>query len=237
MFVLLPEVEAGHEQYDLPAVGREGAPAAAAPATDRPRSAEREDAAAPAIPGAAIAAGAARADTGGGGRAPAGAVGRLGPRYGDGRLWVTPYPQSPSELAERIRRSHGELVDSAVTAVVQAYLDSIALEPGAQFAELPSWVAEVGGKKFGLDSKFIYVAGLKIPSAVLALLPFPQGNVDQALANRRLQDLRADLFQAAQRAENAAEFKKAIREIRERKVREEEFERNRRTPPGDEAAP
>ena len=162
---------------------------------------------------------------------------RLAPQYGDGRLWVEPYPETPSELADRVRRSHGQLVDSAVTAIVQAYLDSLAQEPGADRAQLPSWVTDVGGRKYGLDAKYIYVAGLKIPSAVLALIPFPQGNVDQALANRRLQDLRADLFQAAQRAENAAEFKKAIRDIRERKEQEEEFERNRRTAPGEDGTP
>lgn len=167
----------------------------------------------------------------------AGRPARLAPRYGDGRLWVEPYPETPSELADRVRRSHGQLVDSAVTAIVQAYLDSLAQEPGADRAQLPSWVTDVGGRKYGLDAKYIYVAGLKIPSAVLALIPFPQGNVDQALANRRLQDLRADLFQAAQRAENAAEFKKAIRDIRERKEQEEEFERNRRTAPGEGPSP
>jgi hypothetical protein len=167
----------------------------------------------------------------------AGRPARLAPQYGDGRLWVAPYPETPSELADRVRRSHGQLVDSAVTAIVQAYLDSLALEPGADRAQLPSWVTDVGGRKYGLDAKYIYVAGLKIPSAVLALIPFPQGNVDQALANRRLQDLRADLFQAAQRAENAAEFKKAIRDIRERKEQEEEFERNRRTAPGEDGTP
>ena len=40
---------------------------------------------------------------------------------------------------------------------------------------MPSWVTEVAGKKFGLDSKNIYVAGLKIPAVVLALLPDPGG--------------------------------------------------------------
>ena len=45
------------------------------------------------------------------------------------------------------------------------------------------------------------------------------------------------LFQAARRADNAAEFKEAIREIRERKLEEEEYERNRRTPPSRELTP
>ena len=243
-FVLVPEAAGDGE--DLPPAAAQvpidDSEAAAPDAAEPPRRRAADMPAAPAdAPGAPRAAAtpgrraaappAARADTGA--HAAAGRAG-LRPQQGEGKVWVEPYPETPAELADRVRRSHGQLVDSAVTAIVQAYLDSLALEPGADRAQLPSWVADVGGRQYGLDAQYIYVAGLKIPSAVLALIPFPQGNVDQALANRRLQDLRADLLQAAQRAENAAEFKKAIGEIRERKEREEEFERNRQTPPGEE---
>jgi hypothetical protein len=118
-----------------------------------------------------------------------------------------------------------------VTATVQAFLDSIAREPGAA-TQLPDWTTNLGGKKYGIDGRNIYIAGLKIPAAVLALLPIPAtGNYDQAKAAQRIEAMRADLLQAAQRAENVAEFKKAIKEIRERKEREREFERNQRTPP------
>lgn len=228
--VLVPSPVAEAET-ELPPLSRPPTDAAAGRPSRELVGPPRDDAAAPSPELAEPPRRRAAADTG---ARPAGRAG-LRPQQGDGTVWVEPYPETPSELAERVRRSHGQLVDSAVTAIVQAYLDSLALEPGAARAQLPSWVTEVGGKQFGLDAKYIYVAGLKIPSAVLALIPFPQGNVDQALANRRLQDLRADLYQAAQRAENTAEFKKAIRDIRERKEQEEEFERNRRTPPGEES--
>jgi len=137
----------------------------------------------------------------------------------------------PEELAQRLNKNHVELVDSAVTAIVQAYLDSIANEPSARGQGLPSWTKEIAGKKFGIDSKNIYIAGLKIPAAVLALLPIPAGNVDQNRAYNHLMDLRADLQYAAQRAENLEEFKTMIREMRLRKEREREFERNQRTAP------
>ena len=165
-------------------------------------------------------------------------IGRIGPGLADGRLWVRPLPLPPEELARRLTRGHVELVDSAVTAIVQAYLDSIASEPAAQGQTLPSWTTEIAGKKFGIDSKNIYVAGLKIPAAVLALLPIPAGNIDQNQAYNHLMDLRADLQYAAQRAENLEEFKTMIREMRLRKEREREFEKNQRTapPPADTAA-
>ena len=114
---------------------------------------------------------------------------------------------------------------------MQAYLDSIADESPALGQTLPSWTTNVAGKKFGIDSKNIYIAGLKIPAAVLALLPIPAGNVDQNRAYSHLMDLRTDLQYAAQRAENLEEFKLMIREMRLRKEREREFERNQRTAP------
>jgi len=137
----------------------------------------------------------------------------------------------PRELAERLSQSRAELVDSAVSQIVQAYLDSIASDPATKDVGLPDWTTEVAGRKFGLDSKNIYIAGLKIPAAVLALLPIPGGNIDQNRAYNRLMDLRGDLLYAARRAETLEEFKQAIREMRLRKEREREFEKNQRTAP------
>jgi hypothetical protein len=150
---------------------------------------------------------------------------------------VRPLPLPPKDLAKRLSKSHVELVDSAVTAIVQGYLDSIAAEPASQAQSLPSWTKEIAGKKFGIDSKNIYIAGLKIPAAVLALVPLPAGNIDQNRAYNHLMDMRADLQYAAQRAENLEEFKTMIREMRLRKEREREFEQNQRTaPPPEEPA-
>jgi hypothetical protein len=165
-------------------------------------------------------------------------IGRIGPGLAEGRLWVRPLPLPPRELAERLtQQKHAELVDSAVTAIVQAYLDSIAADPTTRKAGLPSWTTNVAGKKFGLDSSNIYIAGLKIPAAVLALLPIPAGNIDQNRAYNHLMAMRADLQHAAQRSQNLQEFKDMIRDMRLRKEREEEFERNQRTAPPPEEPP
>jgi hypothetical protein len=158
-------------------------------------------------------------------------AGRIGPGLAEGRLWVRPLPLPPRELAERLSQSRAELVDSAVSQIVQAYLDSIASDPASKNVGLPDWTTEVAGSKFGLDSQNIYIAGLKIPAAVLALLPIPGGNIDQNRAYNRLMDLRGDLLYAARRAETLEEFKEVIREIRLRKEREREFEKNQRTAP------
>jgi hypothetical protein len=159
-------------------------------------------------------------------------IGRIGPDLAEGRLWVRPLPLPPKELAERLsQKKHVELVDSAVTAIVQGYLDSIAADPSSRKAGLPSWTTNVAGTKFGLDSSNIYIAGLKIPAAVLALLPIPAGNIDQNRAYNHLMEMRGDLQYAAQRAQNLQDFKDMIRDMRLRKEREEEFKRNQRTAP------
>lgn len=144
---------------------------------------------------------------------------------------MRPLPLPPKELAQRLSKTHAALVDSAVTAIVQSYLDSIANDPASRNVGMPSWTTEIAGKKFGLDSNHIYIAGLKIPAAVLALLPIPVGNIDQNRAYNHLMDMRADLQYAAQRAETMEEFKTIIREIRLRKEREREFAKNQRTAP------
>ena len=164
---------------------------------------------------------------------PPEALARIGPGLAQGRLWVRPLPLPPRDLAQRLSGSRGELLDSAVTSIVQAYLDSIANEPSNENQGPPSWTTEIAGKKFGLDSKNIYIAGLKIPTVVLRFLSIPLtgGNIDQNRAFNHYMDVRADLLYAAQRAQTMEEFKTVIREMRERKEREREFQRNQRTAP------
>lgn len=164
-------------------------------------------------------------------------AGGLRPSLGGGQLWVRPLPVPPRELARRITKSPAELADSAVTAIVQAYLDSIAAEPGAGDARLPSWTTELGGKKYGTDGRNIYIAGLKIPAAVLALIPLPiASNPTQDAAYRQVQQMRNDMLYAARRSENLDEFKRAIKEIRDRRRREDELEKARRQAPPKVAA-
>jgi hypothetical protein len=155
---------------------------------------------------------------------------RIGPELGNGRLWVRPLPLPPQELAQRLNKTNAELVDSAVSAIIQQFLDSVANEPGADQAKMPDWTTEVAGKKFGLDSKNIYLAGLKIPAAVLALLPLPTGGNQQHALDHNDWILQ-DLHEASARATTLAEFKEAIRQLRKKKEEEREFEKNSHTDP------
>lgn len=158
-------------------------------------------------------------------------AGRIGPAPGDGRLWVRVLPLPPRDLAARLAPSHVELVDSAVTAIVQGYLDSIAREPGADRVQLPDWTTEIDGKKFGLDSRNIYVAGLKIPAVVLALLPLPSGGNQLSALDHNGQWIAEDLRRAASRAATLEDFKRAVRELRQEKQRQKDLERAQREQP------
>lgn len=237
--LLLPAPEGGVREVAMPAFAGSGA----APRIPRPAGAPAGGVAAAApAPGAAPVPpdsgpepdlAAAPADR------PAAARGarQLPPALASGQLWVRPLPAAPQELAQRLQRTHEELADSAVTATVQAYLDSVAREPGAGDVALPDWTTEVGGRKFGLDDRYIYVAGLRIPSVLLALLPLPAGgNYDRNQAYNRLMDIRRDIYQAAARADNTAEFKRYVKEIRERKERERQFREAQRQAPDSAAA-
>lgn len=238
--VTLITLEPGIAVVDMPY--RE--PAAAPRASRRPP----EEIDAPVSPGAPapaeqVAAGAPGGptptprDTAGGPAAPEGTgrrtVPRLRPSYGEGVLWVRPLPLPPGELAQRLTRSHYELVDSAVSEIVQTYIDSIMRAPVPYDNKPPSWVTTIGGKTFGIDSRNIYLGGLKIPSAILALLPIPStSNLDLRYA-QRMRDIQEDLQYAAQRAQTMEDFKTAIKQLREQRQRELEFERNQRRNPAD----
>ena len=158
-----------------------------------------------------------------------GPVPRIGPGLANGRLWVQPLPLPPRELAQKLQRTNAELADSIVTATVQAYLDSIAREPGADRTTLPSWTKEIAGAKFGLDSKYIYLGGIRIPAALLALIPLPGANESKAFD--RSQQLLEDLRQAARRAATTADFKEEIKQLRERKQQERDFLRAQQAEP------
>ena len=121
--------------------------------------------------------------------------------------------------------------DSAAVGRLRAMVDSLnqVLDAAQRERRTPSWVATVEGTKFGIDSQYIHVAGIKIPTAALALLPIslPQGNYDEGLRARHLEDMRQDLLQAARRTETLRQFRQYVRELRARKQAERDAERAR----------
>jgi len=155
------------------------------------------------------------------------------PQVGDGRLWVSPRPGLPAAVADQI---YGDTAAQHTAAVerLKAMVDSlnVILDQEQRERRRPSWT--IGGTpntpEWGIDSAYIHVAGIKIPTAVLALLGnmLPQGNFDEAMRQRQLDYMRSDIMQAAARAQSLAQFRRYVRELRERKQAERDAEERRR---------
>ena len=83
------------------------------------------------------------------------------------------------------------------------------------------WTIERNGQKYGLDSQYIYLGKFKLPSAILAALPFNYGGVD---GTRIIQARNATGFRTTSTSHSQGmsedDFRAAVKRIRERKDRE-----------------
>lgn len=144
----------------------------------------------------------------------------LGPAFGDGRLWEEPLAAAGAERARRDSAGynaavHVERVDSAVAAKIQAFIDTMPYDSMA--APVPtSWTTNIDGKKFGVDGKWVYLGGIKLPTALLALLKLPMGNYQEAQREAHFMEVREEIIRAAERAQNLKDFKKYVKELRAR---------------------
>jgi hypothetical protein len=152
----------------------------------------------------------------------------VGPEYGDGRVWVR---TAEAELGvvgpSPDQRTHQQRIEQAVRERMKAYIDTM---PRDSFAlpPPPTWTTEIGDDKWGVDGSWIYLGDFKLPTALLALLPLPQGNYEQAQDAAHLQRMREEIIWAARRAETAEEFRSYVNELRKRKQAERDAERARR---------
>ncbi|MGH7712490.1 MAG: hypothetical protein ACREOG_14465 [Gemmatimonadaceae bacterium] len=140
------------------------------------------------------------------------------PTYVDPRVWVAAPPLEPAPKTDEQR------LDSAVAARIKAYNDSLLVnrhEPNK--FERGDWTVERGGGKYGIDPQFIRLGKFSIPTALLSLLPINGG---PGAASRELQQNpalalhRAEIPYQAQRAVTHEEFRRAVKQLRERKERE-----------------
>jgi len=155
----------------------------------------------------------------------------IAPQVGDGRLWVLPRPALPGEVAGALYGEE-ERKDTVAVQRLRAMVDSlnVIIDQEQRARQRPTWTTEVAGKVIGIDSQYIHVAGIKIPTAALALLPIrlPEGNYDLQRRARHLEDMRQDLIQAARRTETLQLFRQYVRELRQRKEAERDAERRAR---------
>jgi hypothetical protein len=135
------------------------------------------------------------------------------PTYSDPRLW-----SPPGDIVEA-PKSAKERLDSAIVSIIAPFNDSIAAAAGQR--KPGDWTFDHDGKKYGIDSRYIHLGKFSIPTAVLAMLPINQSqNPTTYESNKAAAQMHADIFWQAQRGMNDADFKKAVKSIRERKERE-----------------
>ena len=152
------------------------------------------------------------------GGAPAGIATGVEPRLPDPRLDVQigrySFPKSPSQQA-----------DSVVRAAFEAYRDAVIAAQEHEGRNPRDWTIERNGKKYGVDSQYIYLGKFKLPSAILAALPFNTGGVDgnRIIENRGADWIRRDIDEHA-RGMSEDDFRAAVKRIRQRKEREREEE-------------
>jgi hypothetical protein len=98
--------------------------------------------------------------------------------------------------------------------------------------ERGDWTVEKNGKKYGIDKQYIRLGKVAIPNVLLGLLPLNmQGNPTAMERDRALASLHDEIVYQQQRALNEEQFRKAVKELRERKEREHQQQQQQKDNP------
>jgi len=168
----------------------------------------------PPIPAPTAAPGSPTGSSTGTGGAPAGVATGIEPTMPDPRIEL-----KPNSL--RLPLSMAQKNDSAVKAIYMAYREAEIASEENRGRSPRDWTIERNGQKYGLDSQYIYLGKFKVPSAILAALPFNYGGVDGAriIQARNANWIRDDIMSHSQ-GMSEDDFRAAIKRIRERKDKE-----------------
>jgi hypothetical protein len=180
----------------------------------------------PPVPAPTVSPGAVSGTTEGKGGAPFGTATGTELVVPDSRIELRPHNlRMPLTTAQRN--------DSAVKAIFMAYREAT-IEAEAHRGRSPrDWTFERGGQKYGVDSQWVYLGKFKLPSAILAALPFNYGGVDgtRIIQARNAAWIQNDIYTHSQGL-SEDDFRAAVRRIRERKDRErKEAEQRSKTNP------
>jgi hypothetical protein len=151
---------------------------------------------------------------GGTGGAPAGVATGVEPALPDPRIELR-----PNSL--RLPNTQAERNDSAVKAIYLAYREAEITAEEHRGRDPRDWTFEKNGQKYGIDSQYVYLGKFKIPSMILAALPFNKGGVDgtRVIQARNSAWIQNDVYMHSQ-GMSEDDFRAAVRRIRERKERE-----------------
>ena len=134
----------------------------------------------PIAPGSGVIGGTGTGDPGGKGNVS------VTPAFNDPRIWNTPSGYTPPAP------TRAEELEEYLARGIQQHLDSIDAAPKGR--DPRDWTKEIGGRKYGMDDKWIYVAGVKVPSFLVAAIPMQaQANPTVTERNRRINEMSAEI--------------------------------------------
>jgi hypothetical protein len=121
----------------------------------------------------------------------------------------------------RLPLTQSQKNDSAVKAIYMAYREAEIAAEESRGRSPRDWTFEKGGNKYGIDSQYVYLGRFKLPSAILAAIPFNYGGVDgnRIIQNRNANWIQNDIYSHSQGL-SEDDFRAAVKRIRERKERE-----------------
>ena len=153
-----------------------------------------------------------------------GAVQGVRPTFTDPRIWA---PNAPVIVAPM---SPKQRIDSAIAERVRELEDSLA---GIPHERAPGdWTFTRGGKKYGIDQKYIHLGDFSLPTALLALLPLNvQGNPAVYERDKRNAMMRADIQEQAARMARDQDFRAAVKALRDRKEKERQDQKKKSAEP------
>lgn len=165
-------------------------------------------------PTASTGAGIGNSGVAGSGDSPTGLASGLMPSMPDPRIEL-----KPNTL--RLPLTQAQRNDSAVKAIYMAYREAEIAAAARTSKDPRDWTFEKNGQKYGIDTSYIYLGRFKIPSAILAALPFNYGGVDgrRIIDGRNAAWIQNDIYTHSQGL-SEDDFRAAIKRIRERTDRE-----------------
>lgn len=170
----------------------------------------------PAAPSSAVAPSGGTGPLVGGGGPTAG----VRPSFNDPRLWISPSGEIEAPMIPLTRADSLEMLlrENAI-----AYMDSVRRVTPSVGRDPGDWTYTTrSGKKYGVDQRYIRLGDFSIPTAVLALLPMNgvQGNPTMMERARRMNSMRNEIIEQAERRARDDDFYAAVRALRERKEKE-----------------
>jgi hypothetical protein len=195
--------------------GREASAEPSEPAAPIVAPSEIPTGVAPSAPGAA------RPDPGGTGPLVGGGGPTLGirPSFNDPRLWVSP----SGEIESMVPLTRADSLEIMLRLSTEDFMDSLRRATPAVGRAPGDWTFKgKNGKTYGIDQKYIRLGDFAIPTALLAFLPMNnvQGNPTAMDRARRLNSMRSEIMEQAERRARDDDFYAAVRALRARKEKE-----------------